>query len=172
MSVSRRVARWILKEEPRHYAWADLVRDGRTDWNGVHNPLALRNLKSMSVGERAIFYHTGTERALVGLVKVLAEPRPDPTDPRGSWSVEVAPVRALRRPISLTEVKADPALAGSDLVRQPRLSVVRVPDDAWDRLLAHEDTAARPPPPLKGARRGRSTAPAPPKRATAAPRRR
>ncbi len=171
MSVSRRVARWILKEEPRHYAWADLVRDGRTDWNGVHNPLALRNLKSMSVGERAIFYHTGTERALVGLVKVLAEPRPDPTDPRGSWSVEVAPVRALRRPIPLTEVKADPALAGSDLVRLPRLSVVRVPDDAWDRLLAHEDTAARPPP-LTGARRGRSTAPAPPKRATAAPRRR
>ncbi len=165
------MAHWILKEEPDHYAWTDLVRDGRTDWNGVHNALALRNLRSMSVGERAIFYHTGTERALVGLVKVLAAPHPDPTDPRGSWSVEVAPVRALRRPIPLAEVKADPALAGFDLVRLPRLSVVRVPDDTWDRLMAHEDTAARPPL-STGARRGRSTAPAPPKRATAGPRRR
>ncbi len=165
------MAHWILKEEPKHYAWADLVRDGRTDWTGVHNPLALKNLRSMTAGDRAIFYHTGTERALVGLVKAVAEPRPDPTDARGSWSVEVAPVRALRRPIPLAEVKADPARAGFDLVRSPRLSVVRVPDDVWDRLLAHEDTVAGPPSPTE-ARRGRSTAPAPPKRATEAPRRR
>jgi predicted RNA-binding protein with PUA-like domain len=153
------VARWLLKEEPTHYAWADLVRDGRTEWDGVHNALALRHLRIMTPGDRAVFYHTGEERACIGIVEVVSSPHPDRTDARGSWSVEVRPVRPLRRPIPLSEVKADPALAGFDLVRQPRLTVVPVSDDQWDRLLGHEDTVAWPVPhPTATAKvRGRGT---------------
>lgn len=139
------MARWLLKEEPGHYAWADLVRDGRTDWNGVHNALALRHLRQMAPGDRAVYYHTGPERACVGIVEIVASPRVDRSDPRGSWSVAVRAVRPLRRPIPLSEVKADPALAGFALLRMPRLSVLPVTDDQWDRLLAHEDTDVWPP---------------------------
>jgi predicted RNA-binding protein with PUA-like domain len=139
------VARWLLKEDPDHYAWAELVRDGRTEWSGVHNPLALSHLRRMAPGDRAVFYHTGLERACVGIVEVVSSPHPDPDDPRRFWSVAVRAVRPLRRPIPLSEVKADPALLGFDLVRMPRLSVLPVSDDQWDRLLAHEDTRAWPP---------------------------
>jgi predicted RNA-binding protein with PUA-like domain len=139
------VAHWLIKEEPRHYAWSDLVRDGRTGWDGVHNALAIRHLRQMAPGDRAVLYHTGTERACVGIVEVIGSPRADRRDSRGSWSVEVRPVRPLRRPIPLSEVKADPALAAFDLVRLPRLSVLPISDDHWTRLLAHEDAVAWPP---------------------------
>lgn len=145
LRLCRCVARWLIKEEPDHYAWADLVRDGRTDWDGVHNALALRHLRQMAPGDRALYYHSGQERACVGIVEIAASPRADRGDTRGSWSVVVRPVRRLRRPIPLSEVRADPALAGFDLIRTPRLSVLPVTDDQWDRLLAHEDTAAWPP---------------------------
>jgi predicted RNA-binding protein with PUA-like domain len=138
------VAQWILKEEPEHYAWADLLRDGRTEWDGVHNALALRNLKAMRPGDRAIFYHTGTERACVGIVEVVSDPHPDPTDDRGSWSVEVRPVRALARPIPLSELKSDRKLAGFDLVRFGRLSVVAASDEHWERLLRYETPGVAP----------------------------
>lgn len=153
------MAHWLIKEEPDHYAWAALVRDGTTEWDGVHNALALRHLRSMRPGDRALFYHTGSERACVGLVEVLTAPHPDPHDERGSWSVAVRPVRALHRPIPLTEIKADPALAGFDLVRISRLSVLPVSDDQWTRLLAHEDAVRWPPAKATAARanRGRRT---------------
>jgi predicted RNA-binding protein with PUA-like domain len=138
------MTRWLIKEDPDHYAWIDLVREGKTEWNGVHNALALRHLKAMGPSDRAIFYHTGSERACVGIVEIVGIPHPDPRDRRGSWSVEVRPIRALHRPIPLGEVKADPALAGFDLVRLPRLSVLPVSDDHWARLLAHEDATAPP----------------------------
>jgi predicted RNA-binding protein with PUA-like domain len=143
--LSRPVAHWLLKEEPDHYSWSNLVRDGRTEWDGVQNALALRHLRQMAPGDRALYYHTGLERACVGIVEVASSPHPDRSGPRGSWSVAVRAVRPLRRPIPLSEVKADPALAGFDLVRMPRLSVVPMSDDQWDRLLAHEDTGAWPP---------------------------
>jgi predicted RNA-binding protein with PUA-like domain len=159
------VAQWLLKEEPTHYSWSDLVRDGRTQWEGVHNALALRHLRSMASGDRALYYHTGSERACVGLVRVTSGPRPDRSDPRGSWSVTVAPVRPLRRAISLAEIRADPALAGLDLLRIPRLSVVPLSDDQWSRLLSHEDVRAWPPVGTTGAARGRGGAtPSRPKR--------
>lgn len=139
------MARWILKEEPGHYAWADLVRDEHTEWDGVRNALALRHLKEMAPGDRAMFYHTGSERACVGIVEVATAPHSDRADPRGSWSVAVRAVRPLRRRIPLAEVKADPALAGLALVELPRLSVVPVSEDQWGRLLAHEDTGPWPP---------------------------
>jgi predicted RNA-binding protein with PUA-like domain len=149
------MAYWLVKEEPAHYAWTDLVRDGRTEWDGVRNALALRHLRSMHLGDRAIFYHTGSERACVGIVEVTSEPRPDPRDARGAWSVEVRAVRALRRRIPLSEVRADPALAGFDLVRLGRLSVMPVSDDQWARLLAHENSTAWSPAPPTAARAGR-----------------
>jgi len=166
------VAHWLIKEEPDHYAWDDLVRDGKTQWEGVHNALALRHLKAMRPGDRAMFYHTGSERSCVGIIEVSGTPHSDPKDDRGSWSVEVRPVRPLHRSIPLAEVKADPALAGFDLVRISRLSVLPVSTDQWARLLAHEDAAAWPPtrPTEARAGRGRGTARRP--RSTAARRRR
>jgi len=130
------MSKWLLKEEPTHYSWSDLVRDGRTEWNGVHNALALRHLRGMAPGDPAIFYHSGDVRSCVGLMVVAAPPHPDPDDDRGSWSVAVRPVRPLPRPVPLAEIRADPTFAGFDLLRISRLSVLPVPDAMWERILA------------------------------------
>jgi predicted RNA-binding protein with PUA-like domain len=129
------VARWLLKEEPSHYSYADLERDGRTEWSGVHNALALRHLKSMKVGDEGIYYHSGDERACVGLLRIATAPRPDLKDDRGSYLVEVRPWRPLARPVALAEIRADPTFAGFDLLRISRLSVLPVPGPMWTRLL-------------------------------------
>jgi predicted RNA-binding protein with PUA-like domain len=135
------VARWLVKEEPEHYSWADLVRDGRTEWDGVHNALALRHLRAMREGDEAIFYHTGDERACVGVIRILSAPHPDPKDERGSWSVAVGPVRPLARSIPLSELKGDRGFDGFDLVRVGRLSVLPVSDAHWTRLMVRERKA-------------------------------
>ena len=135
--ASAGMARWLVKEEPTHYAFADLVRDGSAEWNGVHNALALRHLKGMRPGDEVLYYHTGAERAVVGLAKVASVPRPDPHDDRGSWSVSIRPVRALGRRVALATLKGDPSLAGFDLVRIGRLSVMPVSEEQWRRILAH-----------------------------------
>ncbi len=160
-------AHWLLKEEPTHYAFADLVRDGRTVWSGVHNATALRHLKSMKVGDEGIFYHSGDERACVGILRIASAPRPDPDDDRGSYLVEVRPVRALARAVPLSEIRADPAFAGFDLLRISRLSVLPVPGPMWDRLLAI--SAA---PGLTAGSKGRARGSAPPRRGSAARRKR
>jgi len=162
------VAHWLLKEEPTHYAWEDLLRDGSTSWDGVHNATALRNLRAMRRGEQGIFYHTGNQRACVGILETLGPPRADPRDDRGSWMVDVRAVRPLRRPIPLSEIKADPSFAGFDLIRIGRLSVVRVSDPHWARLLELE--GAGPPVTEASAGPGRRTAPRAPR--TSARRRR
>jgi predicted RNA-binding protein with PUA-like domain len=164
------VAHWVLKEEPTHYSWSDLLRDGETRWDGVHNALALRHLKSMSVGDDAIFYHTGEERACVGLMTVVSAPQPDPADDRGSWYVAVRPVRPLGRPVPLAELKADPALADFALVRFGRLSVVPASGPQWKRLLSLERTASPGAATVARTRAARGTAP--PRRRAAARRRR
>lgn len=166
------MAYWLVKEEPDHYSWSDLERDGSTDWDGVHNAAALLNLRTMKVGDRAMFYHTGTERACVGIVEIAGAPRPDPRDDRGSWMVEVRAVRALRRPVPLSEIKADPAFAGFDLIRIGRLSVVRVPDRFWERLLVLERGSATPAPDVKAGPKGRARGTARRTRRPAARRRR
>lgn len=137
------MTRWLLKEEPTHYSYDDLARDGVTRWTGVHNALALRNLRQMARGDIALYYHTGRERACVGLVRISSRPQEDRSDPRGTWWVEVRAVRHLRRPIPLAELKGDPALTGSDLLRLSRLSVLRVPDDHWVRILTRENVRPR-----------------------------
>ena len=123
-----------MKSEPESYGWADLVRDGGTEWDGVRNNAARLHLRAMQVGDEAFFYHSMDERAVVGIMKVTRGPQPDPKDP--AWvSVRVEPVRPLERAVTLAEIKAEPALATMELIRQSRLSVAPVRDDEWDKVL-------------------------------------
>jgi predicted RNA-binding protein with PUA-like domain len=167
------MAKWLLKEEPTHYSWQDLARDGRTEWDGVHNALALRHLRAMAPGVEAIYYHTGDVRSCIGVVSVTSTPHPDPGDERGSWSVEVRPGRPLARSVSLAEIRADPAFAGFALLRISRLSVLPVPDPMWKRILELSD---RPATPVGAAatvaRKGRAKASGSSRRGPARPRRR
>ena len=125
---------WVLKTEPSEYGFPDLVRDRRTRWEGVSNPVALKHLRSMQEGDDALIYHTGNEKAVVGLARVASAPYPDPKDAK-LVVVDVEPVKPLRRPVTLAEIKAEPAFADLGLVRVPRLSVVPVEPAQWKRLL-------------------------------------
>jgi predicted RNA-binding protein with PUA-like domain len=160
------MAHWLVKQEPTTYSWSRLVQDRRTRWDGVHNAQALQHLRRMAVGDEAFFYHSGEERACVGILRVATAPRPDPADLRGSWYVEVVPVRPLPRPVTLTEIRADPVFEGIELLRNSRLSVMPLPDGAWKRVL---ERAAFPPesaPKLRGGTRRRATSRARPRRGT------
>ena len=128
---------WLLKTEPETYSYADLERDGATVWDGVSNNAALKHIRDMRPGDLALIYHTGDERRAVGLAEVTSPPYPDPRldDPK-LVVVDVKALRALRRPVTLADVKADPALADFALVRQGRLSVVLVSPEQWRRLMA------------------------------------
>jgi predicted RNA-binding protein with PUA-like domain len=147
------MARWLVKEEPTHYAYADLARDGKAEWNGVHNALALRHLKAMRPGDEVLYYHSGDVRAVVGIAKVGGTPRPDPDDDRGSWTVVIRPVRPLRSPVTLATLKGDPTLSEFDLVRIGRLSVMPVGDGQWTRILSYEQSPGAAPQSKAAARR-------------------
>jgi predicted RNA-binding protein with PUA-like domain len=125
---------WILKTEPSEYSFADLTRDRRTRWDGVSNPVALRNLRSMREGDRVMIYHTGNEKRIVGLARIAGAPYPDPDDER-LVVVDVAADAPVAQPVTLAAIKADPAFKDLALVRQGRLSVVPVPEELWKRLL-------------------------------------
>ena len=128
------MAHWLMKSEPGTYSWADLVREGSTEWDGVRNPAARLHLKAMRRGDEAYFYHSGNERSVIGVMRVTREAAPDPKDP--DWvSVAVEPVRALAKPVTLKQIKADPRLAKMELVRQSRLSVSPVRDAEWKAVL-------------------------------------
>ena len=128
---------WLVKEEPSNYNFAALVRDGRTSWTGVRNPVAQKNLRSMKRGDRVFFYHTGDEKQIVGIAKVLGEPYPDPGDKTGAlWAVDIAPAKPLANPVTLKAVKADSRFADFLLVRMSRLSVMPVTDEQWTALEA------------------------------------
>ncbi len=139
---------WLVKTEPDDYSWADLERAGRAVWDGVSNPAALANLRAMRAGDEVVVYHTGNERAAVGLARVARAAYPDPRadDPR-RVVVDLEPLRALPRPVPLAELKADPLFAQSPLVRQGRLSVVPLTRPQRDAL-------TRPPRPKGPAARG------------------
>ena len=129
------MANWLFKEEPGTYSFADLQRDGSTTWTGVTNALAQKHLRAVKTGDRVFFYHTGDERAVVGVMEVTADPTPDPADETGTRvAVTVEPVRALNAPVKLAAIKADKAFALWELVRQARLSVMPVPDDLWAKV--------------------------------------
>jgi len=125
---------WILKTEPSEYSFADLARDRRTRWDGVSNPVALRNLRAMQEGDRVMIYHTGNEKRIVGLARIASGPYPDPGDDR-LVVVDVAAEGPLAQPVTLAAIKADSAFQDLALVRQGRLSVVPVPEELWGRLL-------------------------------------
>jgi len=128
---------FLFKEEPTHYGYDALVKDGRTSWSGVRNPVAQKHLRSVKKGDRIFYYHTGGEKAVVAIAKAASQAYPDPADRTGKlWAVDIVPVRTLERPVTLAEIKADPTFAGFELVRIPRLSVMPVPDRQWARLEA------------------------------------
>lgn len=127
------MARWIMKSEPESYGWSDLVRDKGTEWDGVRNNTARLNLKKMKVGDEAFFYHSMSEKAVVGIMRIVREAEPDPKD--ADWvSVRVELVRPLT-PVSLADIKAEPRLSNMELIRQSRLSVAPVRDEEWDVVL-------------------------------------
>ncbi len=128
--------RWLLKTEPAEYSFEDLVREGKTVWDGVTNPLALMYLRAIRKGDELLIYHTRSVRAIVGLGKAASGPYPDPAkhDPKLAV-VDVAPVRELARPVLLQAIKAQRAFRSFELVRLPRLSVMPVPPAIWKAIL-------------------------------------
>jgi len=127
------MAHWLMKSEPESYGWDDLVRDGGTEWDGVRNNAARLHLKAMKKGDEAFFYHSMSDKAVVGIMRITREAQPDAKD--ADWvSVQVEPVRPIK-PVSLAAIKAEPRLAGMELIRQSRLSVAPVRDDEWQVVL-------------------------------------
>ena len=128
------MAKWLMKSEPTSYGWNDLVRDGGTNWDGVRNNAARLHLRAMKPGDEAFFYHSMADKAIVGIMRIAGPPEPDGED--GSWvKVPVEPVRALARPVKLAAIKAEPALAKMELIRQSRLSVAPVRAEEWALIL-------------------------------------
>jgi predicted RNA-binding protein with PUA-like domain len=126
---------WLVKQEPEEFSWSDLVRDGRTAWTGVRNYAARNHLRAMAAGDAVLFYHSGDEKAVVGLARVVRTAYPDPTADEDGWvAVDLAPDRPLPRPVTLATVKADPALQAIGLVRQGRLSVMPLGAAEFARL--------------------------------------
>lgn len=131
------MALWLFKEEPETYSFAALEKDGTTTWTGVTNALAQKHLRAVQKGDRIFFYHTGKERAVVGVMEATADAAPDPADEAGKLvMVTLKPVRKLKSPVTLAAIKADKAFAAWELVRQARLSVMPVPDDLWKKIEA------------------------------------
>jgi len=128
------MAHWLMKSEPESYGWDDLVRDGGTEWDGVRNNAARLHLRAMKKGDEAFFYHSMSDKAVVGIMRIAREAPPDPKN--ADWvSVRVEPVKAHARPVTLAEIKAEPRLAKMELIRQSRLSVAPVRDEEWQVVL-------------------------------------
>jgi predicted RNA-binding protein with PUA-like domain len=133
----RAMAKWLVKEEPDHYGYDQLERDRSTVWAGVRNPLAQKHLRSIKRGDRIFYYHTGKQKAVVAVAKAASDAYPDPGDTSGKqFVVDIVPDKALPRPVTLAEIKADKSFASFPLVRMARLSVMPVTDDEWTRIEA------------------------------------
>ena len=125
---------WLMKSEPASYGWDDLVREGGTDWDGVRNASARLHLRAMQPGDEALLYHSGGEKAAVGIMRIVRAAEPDAQD--AAWlSVRVEPVRRLATPVTLATMNADPRLAALAMIRQPRLSVSPVREDEWAAII-------------------------------------
>lgn len=132
---------WLVKQEPADYAWAEFVKEGCTAWTGVRNFQARNNLRAMKSGDLAFYYHSGDAKQIVGVTRVVRTAYPDPTATEGDWSaVDLAPLKPVARPVSLSDLKADAALKQMAFVRQSRLSVSPVTADEAARLLALAQT--------------------------------
>lgn len=129
------MAQWLVKEEPENYSYAQLAKDGKTVWAGVRNPLAQKHLRSIRKGDSIFYYHTGKEKAVVGIAKAVSDAYPDPAIGSGAlFVVDVVPQRPLDKPVTLAAIKADKAFATFPLVRMSRLSVMPVTDEEWARI--------------------------------------
>ena len=127
---------WLVKQEPTAYSWDQFVADGKTDWTGVRNFQARNNLRSMKSGDQVLFYHSVNGKAVVGIAVVSREAFPDPTAPSGDWSaVEIKPIRPVSPPVTLGQIKSDPALAQIPLLRQGRLSVMPLSKKEFEGVL-------------------------------------
>ena len=127
---------WLVKQEPTAYSWDDFVKDGKTAWTGVRNFQARNNLRAMKAGDRVLFYHSVTDKAIIGEAEVLREAFTDPTAKEGNWvAVELKAIKALSRRVSLEEIKANKRLSQLALVRSPRLSVMPVTADEYRAIL-------------------------------------
>ena len=132
---------WLVKSEPETYAWSQLVKDGVTAWTGVRNFASRNILRAMKSGDRVFFYHSGEEKSVVGLARVMKEAYRDPTTSEGDWScVDLMPENALARPVTLATIKADKILKEMVLAKQPRLSVSPVTREQFEQLLKLADT--------------------------------
>jgi predicted RNA-binding protein with PUA-like domain len=136
---------WLVKQEPSSYSWSDFVAEGQTSWTGVRNYTARNNLRKMRKGDEVFFYHSGEEKAVVGVAKVMQTAYPDPTAKEDEWSaVDLAPGKPLRRPVTLREIKGNPRLKGIALVRQSRLSVMPLDERAFREILQMASQAVVP----------------------------
>lgn len=127
---------WLVKQEPESYSFATFQKEGKTDWTGVRNFTARNNLKEMKVGDKVFYYHSGEERAVVGLAKVSKAAFPDPTADEGSWvAVELESGKAVKNPVTLAAIKANKKLADMKLVKLSRLSVSPVTKEEWDEII-------------------------------------
>lgn len=127
---------WIVKQEPEDYAWSDFAADGKTAWTGVRNYQARNNLRAMKAGDKVFYYHSGEEKAIVGIAKVDKAGYPDPTAKDGDWvAVDLRAEKALKTPVTLAVLKADKVLQNIALVRNSRLSVSPIDEDVFGRIL-------------------------------------
>lgn len=133
---------WLVKQEPEAYAWEVFVKDGRTVWSGVRNFQARNHLRAMKKGDRVLYYHSVTGKAVVGIARVEREAYADPTATEGDWSVvDLEPEKGMKRPVSLAELKADPVTQGIALIRQSRLSVMPLTEEEFRRVLELGETS-------------------------------
>lgn len=135
---------WMVKQEPETYSWDDFVKDGRTDWSGVRNYQARNNLREMKTGDRVLFYHSGKDKAVVGMAEVVKSAYPDPTADDGQWvAVDLKPVKPLKNPVLLAAIRYDKRLAELPLIRQSQLSVMALTKDEFDIIVSTGDGKTR-----------------------------
>jgi predicted RNA-binding protein with PUA-like domain len=136
MQKAKRNSYWMVKQEPETYSWDDFVRDGRTDWTGVRNYQARNNLREMKAGDRVLFYHSGKDKAVVGIAEVAKGAYPDPTAQDPQWvAVDLKPVKPFATPVPLPSIRYDKRLSGLPLIRQSQLSVMPLTKDEFDVLV-------------------------------------
>jgi predicted RNA-binding protein with PUA-like domain len=135
---------WLVKQEPETYSWSDFVGDGRTDWTGVRNYQARNNLREMKTGERVLFYHSGKDKAVVGLAEVVKSAYADPTADDPQWvAVDLKPTRALKNPVPLAAIRYDKRLSQLPLIRQSQLSVMSLTKDEFDIIVSMGEGRSR-----------------------------
>jgi predicted RNA-binding protein with PUA-like domain len=141
MNTSKRY--WLVKTEPGAYSWDDLIAEKEGTWDGVRNHRAANNLRAMNIGDEAFFYHSVKGLEIVGITRISVAGITDPTDPEGKWAaVKLKPVRKLANPVTLKQIKADPALAGIELIRLSRLSVAVITPEEWQYIIGMSEAAA------------------------------